>query len=160
MKTRSEESHKNAKITAAGTDVTAGPTTNSPLHPVQSTSPAKMSCVCVSHVCTCTQKHTYIPALKATPVPRWQMDIAMGRDQLQRNTQRQFRKGKDDTTVKSSPLRQRELNRFGNGHYLNTTAFALLFPLSSLKTRKLIDLRSLLPLYQTVPLRELKRGTD
>lgn len=117
-------------------------------------------CVCVSHVCTCTQKHTYIPALKATPVPRWQMDIAMGRDQLQRNTQRQFRKGKDDTTVKSSPLRQRELNRFGNGHYLNTTAFALLFPLSSLKTRKLIDLRSLLPLYQTVPLRELKRGTD
>lgn len=30
-------------------------------------------------------KHTYVPALKATPVPRWQMDIAMGRDQLQRN---------------------------------------------------------------------------
>lgn len=46
-------------------------------------------------------KHTDIPALKAIPVPRWQMDITIGRDQLQRNTQRQLKKGKVDTIVES-----------------------------------------------------------
>ena len=53
----------------------------------------------------------YIPALKATPVPRWQMDIAMVRDQLQRNTQRQLKKGKYDTTIESH---EKNINHFGN----------------------------------------------